>query len=190
MKNVISLVGLVVFLTIASSAYGHGPSLKIDKATAAPGEVITVKGEGITVNGEIKLTLQGILQDYSLGSLQGDAHGRFEKKLTLPSDLEPGSYTLVASGDNTATVKLEVKAGAKPETAHEEEVPSEEVETSHEGAEHARGDEPGVTSEARAEPMQIDRTRTTGEGIFIWGSILLSLTLGVGLLSSRRRTSP
>jgi len=182
MKNVNSLVGLVVFLTIASSAYGHGPSLKIDKTTAAPGEVITVKGEGITVNGEIKLALQGILQDYSLGSLQGDAHGRFEKELTLPSDLEPGSYTLVASGDNTATVKLEVKAGAKPETAHEEEAPSEEVEASHEGAEHAHGDEPGVTSEARAEPMQIDKTTTAAERIFSWGTVVLSLVLGFGLL--------
>jgi len=185
MKNVNKLVGLVVFLTIASSAYGHGPSLKIDKATAAPGEVITVQGEGITVNGEIKLTLQGILQDYSLGSLQGDAHGRFEKELTLPSDLEPGSYTLVAAGDKTATVKLEVKAGANPETAHEEEAASEEVETSHEGAEHAHGDEPGVTSEARAEPMQIDRTTTAAERIFSWGLVALSLVLGFGLLIRR-----
>ena len=89
---------------------------------------------------------------------------------------------MVASGDNTATVKLEVKLGAEPETPHGEEVPSEEVEAFHERAEHAHGDEPGVTSEARAEPMQIDRTRTTGQGIFIWGSMLLSLTLGVGLL--------
>ena len=30
------------------------------------------------MNGEIQLTLQGILQDYSLGSLQGDRYARGE----------------------------------------------------------------------------------------------------------------
>ena len=96
MKN--SLVGLVVFLTMASYAYGHGPTLKSDKAAAAPGEVIAVKGEEITANGEIKLALQGILQDYSLGTLLGDAHGRFEKELTLPSDLEGMSRRMLNFG--------------------------------------------------------------------------------------------
>ncbi len=61
MKNLNNLVGLVVFFTIASGAYAHGPSLKIDKRTAAPGEAINVIGEGITPNGKIELTLQGIV---------------------------------------------------------------------------------------------------------------------------------
>ena len=180
MNKLNSIVALVGFFTMASYSHAHGPELKIDKTTAVPGEVITVQGEGITANGEIQLTLKGILRDYSLGSLQGGEHGGFEKQFTLPSDIQPGSYILVASGDDTATVKLEVKLGAESEMAH-----GEEAEEPHGASEQAHGKEGGLTGEANAGEMHIERKRTTVEWIFGWGTVLLSSSLGVGLLRRR-----
>ena len=65
MRRTKRLVAAVLLLAAGSiPVFPHGTSLKIDKASAAPGEVITLRGEGISENGEIKLTLTGI-QDTS-----------------------------------------------------------------------------------------------------------------------------
>ncbi len=53
--------------------------------------------------------------------MPGDEHGRFEKRITLPGDLQPGDYTLIAAGDKKATAKLEVGVAPWQETAVPEE---------------------------------------------------------------------
>ena len=177
MKVIEKLAPLLILLGIVSLAYAHGASVKIAEATAAPGDVISVSGEGITANGEIQLTLQGILQDYSLGSTRGGDHGGFETDVTLPEDLPPGEYTLIAAGDEKATAKLTVALDAESEIAHDEE-----AEQAHGSAEEAHGKEHGPTSEARAGEMHIDRKNTTTEWIVGWGVVVLSSVFGVGLL--------
>jgi hypothetical protein len=168
----------------AGGAEAHGPSLKIDETSLAPGGTLTVRGEGLASNGEIQLTLRGILRDYSLGSVEGDEHGRFETRLTLPGDLEPGAYTLVAAGDRKATAKLTV---TKPEG-------SAGVESSEPAPTHvhepAQGGEIEAMQHAAAEPMAVERSTRGAARALAWGATLASALLGVALwLQERGRRS-
>lgn len=182
MKVLGKLAPLLVLLGVVSLAYAHGASVEIAEATAVPGDVISVSGEGVTANGEIQLTLQGILRDYSLGSARGGKHGRFETDVTLPEDLPPGEYTLIAAGDEKATVKLTVTLGAESEMAH-----GEQAKEDHGGSEDAHGKGGSPTGEAHAEAMHIEREKTAAEWVFSLGVILLSSVLGVGLLMRGHR---
>lgn len=173
MKLTIRLVAVaLLFLAGSLPAFGHGTSLKIDKASAAPGEVITLKGEGISENGEIKLTLTGI-QDYSLGTAQGDEHGRFEKQITLPGDIRPGNYTLLAEGKGKASAKLRI-VGAASQSAATQALPA--------ASEDHPSSMPGMEmDQAQAGPMEVQRPRGATEMGLRWGIILASVILGLAL---------
>ncbi len=178
---------LTVVLATVILVYAHGTSVKVDKASAAPGEPITVKGEGISSNGEIKLSLRG-MQDYSLGTTRGDEHGRFEQKVTLPADIHPGDYSLMAEGEKTASVKFKVIAATTEQGGH-----MGEMKLPAASREHEEG-MPGMTemvSNAKAEPMQVQRPTGTREGLLRWGIVLASLVLGLGLRgwSTRRKAA-
>ncbi|MFQ5738170.1 MAG: hypothetical protein ACE5JX_04115 [Acidobacteriota bacterium] len=209
MKQARPFLTLLALLWVGTWAYAHGPQVRIDKSTAAPGEVLTVSGEGITSNGEIRITLKGILQDYSLAVVQGDEHGRFEQTVVLPDELQPGSYTLLASGDQKATVKLRVgapsQAGrgavAASESEHSHAGREEQAEAAdhhedeggHSGAEkaheHSQGEEGHEEREAQAGPMPIQRAQSGAEAVVSWGTVLLSAALGLGLLVRGRGKS-
>lgn len=182
-----TVVGILVLTAIGLQA--HGALLTIDKEAAAPGEAITVNGEGLSDGGEVVLTLQGILQDYGLGVVEKtDEHGVFEHRVTLSTDLRPGEYTLVASGTETATAKLTiievVAAVATPvapvapvgpvgEAAHEALTGT--GEPAHDSAAEA-------AERASAEPMEIERSNRGLERTLAWGSVLLATIAGFGLL--------
>ena len=173
MGQTIRLIGLALLLAVGSiPAFGHGTSLKTDKASAAPGEAITLKGEGISQNGEIKLTLTGI-QDYSLGTAQGDEHGRFEKRITLPGDIRPGNYTLLAEGTGKASAQLRI-VGATSQSAATQALPPA-------SADHPSG-MPGMEMEhAQAGSMEVQRRGGATETALRWGLVLASLLVGLAL---------
>ncbi len=180
MKVLVKLAPLWTLVGIASLAHAHGASVRIAETTAAPGDTIRVAGEGITENGEIQLSLQGILRDYLLGTAQGGDHGRFEVDLTLPEDLQPGEYTLIAAGDETATAKLTVRVASESESAH-----AERTELVHGDSRNAHGEQGGLRGEAHAGEMSIEGEKTTTERVVTWGFVLLSFAFGIGLLVRR-----
>ena len=178
-KFAIRLVAVTLLVILGSfAAFGHGTSLKIDKTSAAPGEVITLKGEGISENGEIKLTLTGI-QDYQLGTAQGDEHGRFEKQITLPVDIRPGSYTLLAEGTGKASAKLRI-AGSPMQGGTNQALPPA-------SADHPSG-MPGMDMEhAQPGPMEVQRLGGATETALRWAIVVASLVVGLALRRGWRR---
>ena len=157
----------------------HGPLLRIDKKTVAVGDVITVNGEGLSDGSEVHLILQGIFQDFTVGVINAtDDHGRFEKQITLSTDLRPGEYTLVASGTETATTRLTITAAEvvveadavetirreKSLTPGESDEGSELVEMGHETANTA--------------VMDLDRSKTGLELGITWGFVFLIAITG------------
>lgn len=179
MRHTKKLAAVALLLLFGSiPAFAHGTSLKIDKASAAPGEVITLKGEGISENGEIKLTLTGI-QDYALGTAQGDEHGRFEKQITLPGDIRPGNYTLLAEGKGKASAKLRIVGAPSPGAATQGLPPA--------SGDHPSG-MPGMETEhAQAGPMEVQRRGGALETALRWGIVLASVIVGLALRGGWRR---
>lgn len=173
MRRTKRLIAAVLLLAAGSiPVFPHGTSLKIDKTSAAPGDVITLRGEGISENGEIKLTLTGI-QDYQLGIAQGDEHGRFEKQITLPGDIPPGNYTLLAEGKGKASAKLKVVAATSQSAATQSLPPA--------SADHPSG-MPGMEMDhAQAGPMEVQRPSGATETALRWGTILTSVIIGLAL---------
>lgn len=176
-----TVVGILVLTAIGLQA--HGALLTIDKEAAAPGEAITVNGEGLSDGGEVVLTLQGILQDYGLGVVEKtDEHGVFEHRVTLSTDLRPGEYTLVASGTETATAKLtiiEVVAAVAAPVAPVGEAAHEALTGTGEPAHDSAAEAAELAS---AEPMEIGRSNRGLERTLAWGSVLLATIAGFGLL--------
>ncbi|MGH9929341.1 MAG: hypothetical protein ACREA9_08940 [Pyrinomonadaceae bacterium] len=182
MRHTTRFIRIAMFLLLVPLAvYAHGTSVKTDKQSAAPGETITVKGEGITTNGEIKLSLRGT-QDYPLGTARGDEHGRFEQQVALPADIHPGDYSLMAEGEKTASVRLKIVAAAD-QGGHMSQMKLPPASQEHEQA------IPGMenVSDAKASPMEVQRPRGTTEAILRWGIVVASLVLGLGLRGRRTR---
>jgi len=176
MQNKFQLAfAIICIFVISSSAFAHGTSLKVDKAAAAAGEVISLKGEGITANGEIRLSLTG-LQDYNLGTAKGDAHGSFQQQITLPADVKPGDYLVVAEGEKWATAKLKIvagQAGLPPATQQHQQTGMHDME--------------GM--EAKAGPMEAPRPAGKVETIARWSVVLVSVVLGLALRRGKSRPS-
>jgi hypothetical protein len=197
MKYLIRLLTFGVILWAGGSAFAHGTSLKLDKKTAAPGETITIKGEGVGSNNAITLTLQGVVQDYSLGEAQGNEHGVFEKQVVLPGDVRPGNYTVVAAaGPSKATTKLAVTQLAREGSSSQEGAASGSQQHPSEQAGHGGSSMQGMQQpehggagmeEANPEPMEIERSVTTAEKLVAWAMVLASAVLGVGLLFREKR---
>ena len=178
----LSIAIVVLLLLTAVVAQAHGTSVKLDKQSAAPGETVMVKGEGISANGEIKLSLRG-MQDYELGTVRGDEHGRFEQKITLPTEIHAGDYSVVAEGEKTASARLKIVASQGGHMGEMQLPPASQ--------EHERG-MPGMmekVSDAKPGPMEVERPGGGREALARWAIVLVSLLAGLGLRRSRRRTT-
>ncbi len=181
LRHSLTVVGILVLTAIGLQA--HGALLTIDKEAAAPGEAITVNGEGLSDGGEVVLTLRGILQDYGLGVVEKtDEHGVFEYRVTLSTDLRPGEYTLVASGTETATAKLTIIEVVAAVAALVAPV-GEQAHEALAGAGELAHDSAAEAAElASTEPMEIERSHTGLERTVAWGSVLFATIAGFGLL--------
>ena len=176
------IFAVTIFALLGSWSYAHGPKLEVDKISAAPGEQIKVSGQGITSNGEIRLVLQGVLADYPLGIFRGDAHGRFQAEIKLPLDIESGKYTLIASGDQRTTARLEIRTAPAEESGPAAELPEEPESHAGHSAHEGAGDEP----HARADALEIQRPTSGLETTLAWTVVVGSALLGLALLVSGR----
>lgn len=146
MRKLVSALAITAGLTLlAAPAYAQedeyppdtDDGLTLSESTAAPGESITISGDGAepgaTVTfklvksssalGANKVLLAGprlaahvrpqAQSSVSLGSTTADGDGSFSATLTIPSGLDDGTYTLIASsgGEVLATATVRVLAG-------------------------------------------------------------------------------
>lgn len=194
-----NLSKVVVAASLLIAAHGleaHGPTLAVDKAIVAAGDMLTITGEGLSDGRQVELTLQGLLQDYRLPVVERtDEHGRFERSVTLPANLAPGPYTLIASGTETATVKIDVTGGAPaaPAAGGAGDPDSLPAPGLAESAEDHHSDESGHEHSAEAaglasdEAMEIDRSESGPARAAAWGSVVVAMMAGFVLLRGSRR---
>jgi hypothetical protein len=177
MKCLFTAVSFFSLLAFAPRIDAHGASVEVDRTIATAGQEITIRGEDITENGEVLLTLQGLRGDYSLGRVRGDDRGGFETTVTLPSGLSAGEYTLIASGDETATVNLTLQ---EPVANDGHGQPADHAEHGDPAHVHA------ASPHANPQPMVIERSTGVSHTL-AWGLTLVSGLLGVSLLFRERR---
>ena len=68
--------------------------LQLSQSVAAAGESVTVSGSGYAASSAVQLSFDG----GSAGSATTDGSGAFSAALTVPSNAEPGSHSVAASG--------------------------------------------------------------------------------------------
>src|SRR5262245_39901053 len=100
-------------------ARAHGDKgVTVQPLTPKPGEVITVKGEGLGAEGaksEVEVRIIGMGVDIDLGEAEAGEDGDFTAQFRVPADLKPGSYQLQAKGAETATIEITVVAAPRSE---------------------------------------------------------------------------
>jgi len=169
-------VALALLLVNVSPAGAHPEAtLESDRSTVAAGGSIALHGSEFGGVGTYALSLQGVLNEYALGEATSDGEGRFQLTITVPVDVRPGSYQVVAlasDGDVAARLDLLVSAAAAmPMDADE----------------HAdMGGAAMPAQAATAEEIQIERDRSGIE----WAAIGLVIGVAGGLGIGMRRRQP
>ncbi len=111
----------VILLIIGSAALTAAPLAFAQEYAQETGDleltrpkVLTLSGDGFVADSVVFLTLTatGTDQVIDLGTLETDSTGAFSGSITLPDDLEPGMYTLSATGvtEDGATRVLSAEA--------------------------------------------------------------------------------
>lgn len=120
--SVIAVALLVSALSIfgGGAALAHGDKgVTAQPLTPKPGEVMTVKGEGLGAEGaksQVEVRIIGMGVDIDLGEVETDDTGDFTAQFRVPADLKPGTYQLQAKGVETATIELTVLAAGTTES--------------------------------------------------------------------------
>ncbi len=78
--------------------------------TPKPGDVITVKGDGLGPGREVEVRVVGKGGDVHLGEVRADNEGDFTAQFRLPTVLMPGTYQVSATGAASATTEIRVLA--------------------------------------------------------------------------------
>ena len=111
----------VILLIIGSAALTAAPLAFAQEYAQETGDleltrpkVLTLSGDGFVADSVVFLTLTatGTDQVIDLGTLETDSTGAFSGSITVPDDLEPGMYTLSATGvtEDGATRVLSAEA--------------------------------------------------------------------------------
>ncbi|MBI3287037.1 MAG: hypothetical protein HYZ68_03220 [Chloroflexi bacterium] len=167
----------LLFLISLGNAWAHGePKITVTPEVVAPGGNLEVRGESLTENGEITISLQGALFVTTLGTATGDAEGDFIINFIIPPETPGGTYLVRALGADGKTASAQITVTEPPPTPTPEAAATVSVSATPEAEAHP---------EPSAAEHQIPRSRSTGE----WALILLGLGLsaGVGLFLVRTR---
>lgn len=160
--GLLSALGLVLALGLsldATPALAHGGAeLTVAPTVVAPGGVISVTGEGVEAGEEFTLTLEGMTFQITLGTVVV-SNEDFHQTFSVPADTPPDTYQVKATSaeGEVLTAELTVQAGAA--TA-----------------------EPTTPAKPSAAPMQLDRSKSTGQLAVIIAGLLLSAGLGLALV--------
>lgn len=108
----------LVFVAVPARADG-GTGIVVTPLQPRPGDVITVKGDGLGANRTVEIRLTGaggVAID--LGEVTTDAAGDVTADFRLPAGLAVGNYGVQARGAETVTTQITVRgAGAPPPEA-------------------------------------------------------------------------
>ena len=172
-RRVLIVLGVAVVAGAfgASGAGGHGAVVRLGAQAVSAGDSLAVTGEGLGVRAEITLALEGAAGRRVLGTLRGDAHGRFETVIVIPVETPAGTYRIVAEGgEERATADLLVAAAI--------------------GGRGVQGSPTTVPAapEAMAGEMRLERRRAAAETAIAWGLVGTLVILGAWL--ARRPTRP
>lgn len=135
------------------------------------GGALDVRGEKLPENSVVRLELRGAFDDLALGDFPTDSTGAFQTRLILPSEAKPGVFAVVAvapDGDVVARADLLVIAGPSAAPG------GHDMRTAH--------------VQATPEMMDLRRTRSLSEWMFILG--LIGFVSGAGLAMLLRGSRP
>jgi hypothetical protein len=79
---------------IANCANAASSAARVSKATLAPGESVTVRGECFAPRAVLTVSVAGTV----LGQTDADAFGQFATVLSMPTKITNGSHTLTVTG--------------------------------------------------------------------------------------------
>jgi len=161
-------IAVAIALFPVADALAHGePVISVQPSVVAAGEQITVTGSEMEPGEEFAISLESASASIPLGEVivtgEGE-EGNFTAEFTIPPDINPGSYSVVATaedGDSTSA-DLEVTA------------PSEEASSA-----------PAEMVEATGEQHILDRSKGPIELIAAVVFIALTAVGGVWLVRSR-----
>jgi len=128
--RVATTAGLALWLIASGAAAAHEPGeekLEVEPSSVTAGESVIVAGSGLEADSDRVLLLAGENLIVEFGTVTTDAEGMFNKEVTIPSHLPPGTYEFRAIGDETLTVPLgilEPAAMASPQTGGATPAPS------------------------------------------------------------------
>ncbi|MFV1985989.1 MAG: hypothetical protein ACC682_01800 [Gemmatimonadota bacterium] len=105
----------LALLLIAAPPAGAHPeaTLESDRTSVDAGGAIKLHGTEFGGDGTYTLRLLGALNEYDLGEAKSDGEGEFRLDITIPGDVRPGMYQVVAlaaDGDVSARLDLTVAA--------------------------------------------------------------------------------
>jgi methionine-rich copper-binding protein CopC len=105
----------LAIMSITSFAFAHGGAeVSVSPAAASPGGEVDVHVEGYGPETTVSVTLEGVRGSVLAGTVTTDSEGDATLTVTLPADLQPGSYSLkAAGGDDSETTDLSVTATAQ-----------------------------------------------------------------------------
>jgi hypothetical protein len=132
-KRLSAAAGLVVVLLslLAPQIDAHEKGvLKLTTRRLMPGDSVAITGEHFGRRASLKILLVGTAGRRPLAEIRTDSLGALRWTLTLPADVAPGSYRVVAiaaDGDEVASVDVSVVARASAPMSshvHEESAPT------------------------------------------------------------------
>lgn len=105
-------VAALATMSVAGLAFAHGGAeVSVSPTAASPGGEVDVHVEGYEPDTTINVTLEGVHGSVPAGTVTTDSEGAAELTVTLPADLEPGSYSVkAAGGDDSEATDLSVTA--------------------------------------------------------------------------------
>lgn len=99
------IFGAALPLLVASTAWACGvlATLRLDKKVAAPGETIAATGKNYSANGsEVAIRLKS-RNSGAIKTVAPPAAGRLNTTFTVPENLSPGWYTVLATQNSSPT---------------------------------------------------------------------------------------
>ncbi|QYG92345.1 hypothetical protein HC251_07760 [Iamia sp. SCSIO 61187] len=159
------VVGVLAFFAgPASAQYPDAPTAVIDSTSVLAGGVVNITGDNCFDTDSVPVLLEG----EQIGSLPVADDGTFGGAVTIPSDTDPGTYTLEAiCGETVLSIEITVSAAGV---------------TPGPGGPGAMG--PGSTGDDA-----LARTGTGIDGLLKVGGGLLVAGAAATLLATKRRTA-
>lgn len=97
-RSLSAFLTLWLLFTVAAQALadGEGPRLEISADHLPPGMILEVRGVNLGREQQISVSLVGSEGEFQLGLVTSSEVGAFVQSFTLPTDLPPGAYRVLA----------------------------------------------------------------------------------------------